>query len=539
MKQRWYLFILASLLTMLTACSVMTKNQQASTAQLKKTEGIYQQTRLHKPASLLQYNHKVYLTGKPFKMQRKANLPAIFGQDITYTTAANESIKDTLSHITRMVNLPVSFEAADLAKVSASIGKKQVMIKGKLIANGQTAEAAPITTYQGSLSKILNEITNASGLFWRYKDNTIQVFSVETKVYNLDAPIGKFSLSNSITSASDLSSSGATSNQSNQTGGSNMGLNYDLQADSPWNAAIKTIKNMLSSNGRLDANPVEGYVTISDTPTKQKAIGQYITKINDKTNKKIAIRVDVYDVQATSGSNYGLDIKGIVGAFGKTVEWQSNASNLFSSSVKNSLNTLTFKRENGDDHNVVLNALSQLGKTTQVTGTTVYTISGQPAPVQNSVQQGYLKSIATSTSSGTSENTTTATLTPGTVTTGYSMTVTPRIESTNEILVSLNLQLSSLVKMDTISSNPNASDSDKTAGNTSQIQIPTVHSKNFLENMILKNGETLLIAGFQDSKVDGSTSSLADPVLWPVGGTNITDQTKTTTVVVITPYIVR
>ena len=305
-------------------------------------------------------------------------------------------------------------------------------------------------------------------------------------------------------------------------------MDSSTKADSAWNSAVATIKNMLSPSGKLDTNPVEGYVTVTDNPQRQKEIRQYIKKINDKTNKKIAIRVDVYNVTTADTSQHGLDINAVTNALDGSVEWTSSTT--ANSISGDAASTLTFS--DGGDHSVVVSALNQIGKTSQTTGTTVYTISGQPAPIQNSIQQNYLRSISTSTS----DTATTTSMEPGTITTGYNMTVTPRIASNNEILVSLNLQISNLVSLETFSVNPDSSDGG--SSDTQQIQLPTIHTKSFFENMILKSGQTILIAGFQDDDAGANTNSLGDPNYWQLGGSKTTNHTKSTTVVVVTPYII-
>ncbi len=496
---------IASIATILSGCATMKKNEAAADASIKKTQAIYKKMQIKQPDSLVSQSDQVYLAGNAFKIEQKEVLPPVFSKTITYTTANNETPVQTLEYIGKM--LDISIRLTDDAK--------KIILADKNLVDAKS--------YQGKFEKILNQIATKTGLFWTYKDGKVKIFSVETKVYSLDAPISDFSVKNNISSSTDTSSDDSDSATDGTT---SVSMDSTTKADSAWNSAIATIKNMLSPVGKLDTNPVEGYVTVTDNPERQREIRQYIKKINDKTNKKIAIRVDVYNVNTDDSSQHGIDINAVTDALDGSVQWTSST---VANTTGDAASTLTFS--DGGNHSVVLSALNTIGKTSQTTGTTVYTISGQPAPIQNSIQQNYLRSISTST---TNDSTTTS-MEPGTITTGYNMTVTPRIASNNEILVSLNLQISNLVNLETFSVTPS---SDGDSSESQQIQLPTIHTKSFFENMILKSGQTILIAGFQDDTAGANTNSLGDPQYWQLGGSKTTSHTKTTTVVVVTPYII-
>jgi len=294
----------------------------------------------------------------------------------------------------------------------------------------------------------------------------------------------------------------------------------------------------MSPEGRLDTNPVEGYVTVTDNPDRQRAINTYISKINEKTGKKIAIRVDVYDVQNGSGGNFGIDSNAIIKALSGQFSWVS-APMASVDGGNDKFGQFSFTQKNGSRS--VFNALNTIGKTTQVTGTTIYTISGQPSPVQNSIQTNYLKSITNTITNGV----TSSSAETGTINTGYSMMITPRIESNNQVLISLNLQISNLVSIDSYPIGGGSGSHLNIKGlsvggdsNGQTIQLPVVHTKNFLQNMILKSGQSILIAGFQDGDTNIKTNSMGDPSMWILGGSKATSQTKSTTVVVVTPYLI-
>jgi type IVB pilus formation R64 PilN family outer membrane protein len=383
--------------------------------------------------------------------------------------------------------------------------------------------------FQGTLQQVIGQLANRYGLFWNYKKGKVNIFLLETKIYALDAPIGSFSTENTISSTSETASgsggSGGATQSSSVSGSSEMNMKYSVKADSPWTAALTTLKDMLSPAGKIQGNPVEGYVAVTDNPDVQEKVADYIEKINKKTNQKIAVRVDVYDVQTSSTSDMGLDINAVASVLSSDeATFVTNSSSLLNQQLSDSMSSLTVS--SSDAHGAILKALNTQGKTTLVTGATVYTVSGQPAPIQSVHETTYLASSSTTITQDSSQNS----LEPGTVVTGYSMMVTPKLEGNNQVMITLNLQLSTLLGLETLTSG--------TGDNATSIQGPIVDSKNFLENMVLHSGQSLLIAGFQDDTGSAKTSSPGSTDYWFLGGGKSTQKVRTTTVIVVTPYII-
>lgn len=494
----------------LTACANQQSNDKLADQHLKTAQSIYDKNRVIKPTSLVTTSDDVFLSDSHFVITPKETLPEAFRQRLVYSTGVNETLAQTFANISKLSHVPVVF--ADDARTKAA---------------SQERNAAGVASFQGTLEQVTGQLVNHAGLFWTYKAGKIYIFLLETKVYALDAPIGSFNADNTISSSSETSAAGGGGSSSSQptvSGNSDMNLKYSVKADSPWSAAMTTLKDMLSPSGKLQGNPVEGYIAVTDNPDVQEKVSDYIKRINEKTNKKIAVRVDVYDVQTSATSDFGLDVNAVLSSDANIV---TNPGSQLNQDLASSFSTVTVSSSSGSTHNAILRALNTLGKTTEVTGATVYTVSGQPAPIQSVHEKTYLASVSTTT---TTDAGTTTSLTPGTVVTGYSMMVTPKIEANNQVMMTLNLQLSTLIGLDVLQSS-------STEG-SSQIQGPNISSKNFLENMVLHSGQSLLIAGFQDNSASSDISSPGSTDAWLLGGGKSTQKIKTTTVIVVTPYII-
>jgi type IVB pilus formation R64 PilN family outer membrane protein len=488
----------------LTSCAIQKENSKKSAEGVDRAQEIYKKGKAQGKDSLVSKSDQIFISDNILKVDHTTPLPPLFKKNILYTTADHESLTTTISNISKLT-------------------KQSIVLDGsaKKTANTATPSAGMIS-YRGKLELVLTQICDKDNLYWSYKKGVVTIFSLETKMYELDAPVGSFSLSNKISSTSDPAGSGGSSSVG---GNSSMSLDYTVKADSPWSAAVATIKTMLSTHGKLNSDAVEGFITITDTPKIQKKVDTYVQRINNRTNKKIAVRVDVYDVQTDSSSDFGFDVNSLVNVLSNEVEISNDMTGFLNANNSGSFTAFNFKGT-GNNSNVILDALNTIGKASEVTGTTVYTVSGQPAPIQSTQAQNYLASVSTQTTDGTVSTT----MEPGTVVTGYSMTVMPRLQSNRQILVNLDLQISSLIEIQNFS--VDGSDSSNI------IQLPKTKNKNFLESMVLQNGQSILIAGFQDDMVNSSTASPTTMDMWGAGGAKTTQHTKSTTVIVVTPYII-
>lgn len=498
----------------LLACAAEQSNEKHVDSVSQRANSIYDKNRIIKPTSLVTTSDSLFLSDNHFVITSKEKLPPVFDQRLVYSTGVNETLAETFANIGKLTHVPIVF-ADDL-------NTKSIM---------KEANNAGVTVYQGSLQQVIGQLVNRHGLFWDYQKGRVNIFLLETKTYALDAPIGSFTADSSVSSQSDTSgggSGGSSSSQSTAGGTSDINLKYSVKADSPWTAAMTTLKDMLSPAGKIQGNPVEGYIAVTDTPDVQEKVASYIEKINAKTNQKIAVRIDVYDVQTSSTTDLGLSLNAVANVLSNdNASIVTHPGGLLNTDLTGSMSSLTVSSGGGSVHQQILSALNTLGKTTLVTGATIYTVSGQPSPIQSVHEETYLASSSTTLTQDSSQTS----LTPGTVVTGYSMMVTPKLEANNQVMVTLNLQLSTLIKMNQIVVGEGTA-------NESKIQAPVIDSKNFLENMVLHSGQSLLIAGFQDDKAASEISSPTSTDYWLLGGGKSTQKVKTTTVIIVTPYII-
>lgn len=145
---------------------------------------------------------------------------------------------------------------------------------------------------------------------------------------------------------------------------------------------------------------------------------------------------------------------------------------------------------------LILQAMQQVGNVQYVTSGQVIAANGQPSPLQVATEFSYV-------SSRTPPTITPSLILPGTVTTsvrsiGFTANFLPLILGDNRIMLQYQINLSSLLSLDSFGTGDNA------------IQIPRVATQSLQQQAFLKDGQSIVLLGYeqeraQTDKVSGLT----------------------------------
>jgi type IVB pilus formation R64 PilN family outer membrane protein len=173
---------------------------------------------------------------------------------------------------------------------------------------------------------------------------------------------------------------------------------------------------------------------------------------------------------------------------------------------------------------MMINALSTQGRVRKETSASVATLNHQPVPVQVARQTAYLKSSQTTISANVGSSTS---LTPGVVTSGFTMTVLPNVLDNGTVMLQFATDISTLRRISTVSSTGGA--------NGSQIQTPEIDTRNFLQRVAMKSGQTLVVSGFEqmEGNVDRQGTGTASNYL--LGGGVNARSNREVIVILVTP----
>lgn len=386
--------------------------------------------------------------------------------------------------------------------------------------------------YKGSLTGLLDQVAAEVGGSWRWSGNTISFYKFETRTFRLDFLAGTTDSSATLsTTSTNTASSGGGSGgggQSGSTGSSGQDVNMQSNFD-VWKDISEVVKNSLSSGGVYSVAPSSGILTVRDTPQVLRVIEAQVREFNRIYSNQVLLDIHVYAIERSRTEAMAMDW---------TLAWREAAGRFnlgFSSnSAGGSINGGAAPGLSGvintgpfTGSNALFQALSSLGNTKLVTSGTVSSLNGQTVPMNIAREVAYLQSYATTLASGTG-GTSTTTLTPGVVTDGFSFNFTPRILQDNRVLLRYSVDLSSIDAIETFES----------PDGNSAIQLPRRSVRNFMQNVSMRSGQSLVLTGFQQANSTTGSSGPFSSSAWLLGGSKSTDELLRTIVIVVTPRIV-
>ena len=385
----------------------------------------------------------------------------------------------------------------------------------------------------GRLSQFLNEVGAHFNVSWEYTGGEIRIFRNVTRTYTVHALPSSIDLHSTL-SADSSTSGGSGGDTAGATGGSNQKVNSSVTVEI-WKDISSAVKGIVGSYGEVSTAVSTGTITVTAPPQIISRVQAYLDGQNARLNKQVAVSVQVLNVAITDSDNYSLDLQAVLtqGAkYGVTLASPTtavpSAAGMFGYSVVNPNSTL-----NGTK--AIASALSVMGRVSVRTTASVTTLNGVPAPLQIANTRGYIQSESVSNYSGTGGTggaTSQTQLNTSTVTTGFSLSLLPRIDADgNGLLMQFGINISDL------NGATNGFDNFTTPDGTETVQLPNINSRNFVQQAFLPNGSTLVLAGFEQNTHSGTKSGVGNAGFLGLGGAQSGSAERDIVVILMTPTI--
>lgn len=393
----------------------------------------------------------------------------------------------------------------------------------------------PEFIFSGNLVGLLDTLTGKLNLSWRWTGDRIEIFRFETKMFRLDALAGTVSnKANLNTTSTTGSASGGSGGSGGNSGASSTGTSGQTTSVTSnlevWDDVEKALKGVSSKDGTLTLSPSAGIITVRDTPAVLRQVEAMIAEFNRLYTRQVVLNIEVYAIERSAGDQYGIDWKLVYDKASKYGYTLNSLGGLGGgTSGQTGGQAFSFTRGGAGQwsgSNVLVQALSSVGKTSLMTSNSVIAMNGQTVPLNVAREQAYLQSYSTTLNTGTSGGQTT-TLTPGVVTDGVSMNFTPRILEDNNVILRYAIDLSTTEEITNFVS----------PDGNSAIQLPRRAVRNFLQNVTVHSGDTLVLTGFQQLQGGEDGTGPGSPKAWFLGGSRKANTLARTIVIVVTPYV--
>ncbi len=395
-------------------------------------------------------------------------------------------------------------------------------------------------SYTGRLSGLLDLIATNFNVNWEYKAGRIVFSRYMTRVFEVPGLPIATKLAFNMKAGSQVSGGGSGQGVgTTSTGGTDQSAETTSSFE-VWKEISENLNAMVAGDGQIQVASGQGTVTVVATPSTMKRVTDYLRSVNQVLSRQVAMSVKVYSVQLKDGDNYGADINLLFQNAGKyglrfattgslpapvTAIGQVPAP---SSGQNQGIGWAILDPSLNTQGSGLVQALSTRGDVSVVTSASVTTINGQPVPFQVSNTRGYLAQVAVTQSTGSGSGASTA-LTPGSVTTGFNLHLVPKIQKDGTILMQYAMNISELV------GSQNGFETFSSNGST--IQLPNVNQRNFIQQAMLPNNATLVLAGFEQVRSSSQNSGTGHSALWPLGGQSVKTLNREILVIAITPMI--
>ncbi|WP_263270417.1 PilN family type IVB pilus formation outer membrane protein [Pseudomonas phytophila] len=392
--------------------------------------------------------------------------------------------------------------------------------------------------YSGKASGLLDDVTARLGLSYKFNptSRTVQVSYFDTRVFDVyafgDVQKIESTVRSGMTTSSGTGSgtSGGSSSSSSSSGvsgdsGSNQSTTVTL------NTSILTdiqnnVRSMLSTSpaGRMYLSPSTGTLTVTDRPDVLSNIETYLTKTNHSITQQVLFNVRVFEATLNDTDQLALNWSAVYNSL--STKWGLSLSNtvpgISSSAISGSVGIVDTANSAWAGSNAIIQAIAEQARISNVRSPSVTTLNLQPAPLQIGNVQGYIPSVQTNTTASVGSSTA---ITPGTITSGFNMTLQPRLMDDDEMLLMITINMSSKPTFQPFTSNG------------SSVQIPNYDAKSLSPKVRLRSGQTLILSGFDELSDNTDKIGTGSPGFFGLGGGRTRTSSQSFLVVLITPIV--
>lgn len=469
-----------------------------------------------------------FIGDTPIDLPYAASLPAIFFEKITIRSKAHEygTVTQAAKNIALATGLPTRVNPDVLT--AATGGAQSGGVPGG--STGPRDMTSVRLDYHGSLLAYVRDVANTAGLDWEFKDGAVHFFRLITRTFVLaNASPGEVDITDNMSKGGQASTGQTGSASATTTGSFNSTSSVGIKGSySVWRALKPALDAAISPAGKLSINEGTGTITVTDTKDAVAKVGRIVDTENTILGKQVSIEVRIIRVDITKQTQLGVNLNTVYSLLKNGDPALNATTQSQATQVGGTVGTMTFAITDPTSafrgSSAGLQALNQFGDVLSDTSATVITTNRIPVMTGSFNTRGFLAQT-TPAAGGAAGGTGVPGLTPGSTTVGSFMRVMPTIRENNTILINMSVDMSDLLGFGAASTGSGAT--------LQQIQWANTAGTKAISNLVLNQGEAMVIAGIGS---DGVNSSVDNGI---AGASSNATKTKNLFVVVVTPRIMK
>jgi MSHA biogenesis protein MshL len=388
-----------------------------------------------------------------------------------------------------------------------------------------------------TIREALDLVLEPLGLDYSIRGNIIRVFEreLDTRLFPIDYVITQRGGSRGMSASSGGNSgaggtsgggtggvggvagasAGGSTGSGSGSGGSSASVNGS-DAPDVFGGIEDAVEQLLSPAGTMTLDRTAGLMRVTDRASRLDAVEQYLEAVMLRIKRQVRLEARVIEVSLNESSAAGINWNAVIGSVSKYVS--------IGQTLINPGGGFTITGNINDDFGAVLSAFNEQGNATVLSSPSVITMNNQPAVMNAGTNEVF---FTTTTQTDPQGVITQSAVTPQLINVGVVLSVTPQISADGIITLSLNPSVT-----------------EHTGNATSRLgDVVPILSQRTTDTIVqVRDGETIVIAGLMQDRVNTSNASV--PVLGSlplIGGafrSTTKSKTKTDLVIMLTPTLV-
>ncbi|GIC77213.1 hypothetical protein FMO003_26130 [Moritella sp. F3] len=386
--------------------------------------------------------------------------------------------------------------------------------------------------HDGTLGESLKIIGDAAGYSFTLNANTVTWSKYETQTFDLAMfpgietfGVGKgggnvdYNSDTSVTGSSIISSVDEFVHTSGE-----LDVYQDLR---------KSIPLLLSKEGKFELNPATTSLLVKDFPTNVSKVKKYIGDQNEMLTRQVAVDLTVIDVQFDDETSLGLDWDLVIKNLGQHAVDVSMGSGFTTGAgtlggVAPMIIDSTVGSGKFTGTQMLISALQSQGSVSKKTYPRTISLNNRVTKLRSIQRTNYIREQTTTNTINVGSE---SSIEQGTVSSGFSMYLLPKIYR-EDVIMRLTTNISTLISIE----KKGTTGEEASSGSQVYIESPTVADKDFDQSIIIRSGRTLLIAGLSTVVTQSSNQNAGHDAL---GMKKTSSKQRVETIIAITPTILR
>ena len=395
-----------------------------------------------------------------------------------------------------------------------------------------TAPSPPfVADYSGPAGPFLQQLATHFDIEPQFRDGALFLDSYATRIFTVNAPAATSSLSTTVGGNSATTGSAgqdATTSSAAGAGGSGTSTSVTINI---WPEINATLKAILPPTARYATSPSTGTVTVKARRRAMAAVAAYFENLNEVLNPRVAVEVALISIDVDDQDDFGLNLEALwrnaatgaqIGLTGLAPAIQAQGGTgsvaILSPPPGSALSAFATSR-------LLVRAVAQANRLADYRTGTVVTQNNRAAPIQLITNRDIVKSVDLNVFAEAGLATSTART--ETLKYGYTLMILPRVVGRGQISVLLSLTNSDLTNL------------EGRAIDTTEVQLATVDSREITSEVVLGHGETLILSGYEQTRLLHKATGVGDAEFFGLGGAKAAQKKRTRLLVVVTPTILK